>query len=318
MHIGRYQARQILFQTRLRVVIAVLFMLLQSNALSNDQERVQAGGGVFTIEWQGEFSAEERSKMTAWLQEVATTVARLHGELPREQIRIVLKRYPSGSAVPFARVLRTGEQGIFFYVNPKFPLADFIHDWTAYHEFSHLFIPFPGRADIWFSEGLASYYQNILQYRAGLLDEAQTWQKLYEGFERGRTDNRFPDMNLDELSRRMRKTHAFMRIYWSGALYFLQTDMQLRAATDGQMTLDDVLKELGQCCLNEKRRWNGLEIAAEFDRIAAQDIFVPAYKVYERTLAIPEFVPTLEAAGVTVIGNDIRLDADNPPAHRLD
>ena len=60
--------------------------------------------------------------------------------------------------------------------------------WTGYHELAHLLIPYQGWGGAWFSEGLASYYQNILQARVGILTEQQMWQKLYEGFQRGRGD----------------------------------------------------------------------------------------------------------------------------------
>ena len=298
-------------------VSLLLALWLPGAAIAAESPTLQHNGVTFTLAWDGEFSADERSKMTTWLESVADTVTLLHGAPPRSEMRIVFKRYRSKSAVPFARVLRNGKQGIQFYVNPTFPLDDFISDWTAYHEFSHLFIPFPGRADIWFSEGLASYYQNVLLFRAGLLSEQEAWQKLYDGFERARADDRFPEMTLDELSRKMRETHAFMRIYWSGALYILQGDMQLRAATDSKLTLDKVLKEFGACCLNLERNWTGPEIAAEFDRIAGQPIFLPLYKTYETTTAIPPFMETLEAAGVTVVNGLVQIENDKDSSHQL-
>ena len=36
-------------------------------------------------------------------------------------------------------------------------------DWTASHEFAHLLLPYV--SDKWVSEGVASYYQNVLQAR---------------------------------------------------------------------------------------------------------------------------------------------------------
>jgi len=298
------------YETGRKISLALLMLpLMWQSALSEPRfEQLPAAGGTLLLDWNGEYSQSERDKVRAWLVSVAETVTLLHGALPREEIRIELTAYPSSaSAVPFARVLRSEPQGIEFFINPTRPLREFIEDWTAYHELSHLFIPFPGDGDIWFSEGLASYYQNVLQYRAGLLGEAQAWQKLHDGFVRGRDDAGDSELTLAELSPRMRERGAFMRVYWSGALYFLEADLALRAHSDGRVTLDSVLRNFSECCLVERRRWTGEQLAAEFDRIAAADVFLPLYARYTSATAIPDYEPVLGAAGVNVDGGQVRV-----------
>ena len=221
---------------------------MASGRHETNYEQLPVAGKQFLLDWRGEFSDAQRTKLKSWMTSVGDTVSLLYGELPRDEIRIALKPYPSRSAVPFARVLRNEPEGVLFYINPDYPIEDFISDWTAYHELSHLFIPYPGIADIWFSEGLASYYQNILQVRAGLLTPEQARQKLSAAFGRGRDDDDHADLSLGELSAVMRERHAFMRVYWSGALYFLDADIRLRRL-DNPMTLDDVLREFASCCL---------------------------------------------------------------------
>jgi hypothetical protein len=268
-------------------------------------------GGVMLIDWRGDFTADQREKLRNWLRTVGETMTLLHGSLPRERMRMELTSYgTSGAAVPFGQVKRNAPQGVEFFVNPERPLSEFVEDWTAYHELSHLFIPYPGRPDIWFSEGLATYYQNVLQYRAGLLTERQAWQKLYEGFERGRADYRGGELTLGELSPRMRQKGAYMRVYWTGTLYFLEADLALRSNDAVSMTLDDVVKAFGECCLGRNRRWNGTAIAAEFDRIAGTDVFSTLFTRYKATRAIPAFEPHLRAAGVRV--RDGAIDVVEP------
>lgn len=261
---------------------------------TNKPEAFPVSGGTLLIDWRGDFDAAEREKLKAWMSSVASTVRLLNGDLPRPIIRIALQPNPSRSAVGFAQVLRNQPEGVLFYVNPAYPLNEFITDWTAYHELSHLFIPFPGFKDVWFSEGLASYYQNILQLRAGLLTPEQTRQKFQAAFERGRADNQHSDLTLGELSPVMRERRAFMRVYWTGALYFMEADIQLRRLKK-PMTLDDVLRGFGACCLNKPGRWNGLRIARGFDAVVGEPLFVPLYNSYEQTLAIPDFANTLSA-----------------------
>lgn len=303
-----------------------LAITLAAPAMAESGEELDVGNGRFVVEWRGQYSTGERDKLKNWLRSVAITMKKLHGTFPRERIRIVLEqftsaRYRSDSAVPFARVLRGRNQGILFYVNPESSLEDFIRDWTAYHEFTHLFIPFPGRADIWFSEGLASYYQNVLQYRGGLLTEEEAWQKLYDGFERGRADDGNAGYTLTELCINLRETHAFMRVYWTGALYFLEADLRLRKLGKNSTSLDEVLEKFGRCCLDEHKDWRGIDIAVEFDRIAGSQLFVPLYKRFEKTTAIPYFMPVLNAAGISVTDGRVNVSSDtlmNRPPRQTD
>jgi hypothetical protein len=279
-------------------IVVVQVLIMQAPAAA-EFDRHTIEDCRLLIEWRGDFSTAQKEQMLDWLTTVMATTTLLHGQSPRREIRVVLQPYPSKSAVPFARVLREDPQGILFYVNPDRPLQEFVSDWTAYHELSHLFIPYPGNADIWFSEGLASYYQNVLQKRAGLLTHDAAVEKLRSGFERGLNDDRHEQLTLAELSPVMRDRGAFMRVYWSGALYFLMADVALRGLpADEQQprTLDAVLREFGQCCLQDSRRWTGLEIATEFDRIAGTALFVPLYRQFEQTYALPDYAELLAAS----------------------
>jgi hypothetical protein len=288
------------------IFIAVLAGLLANTSAwaQGDYEHFPIAGGELLLEWRGQFEPEQQDRLKSWLVSATNTVTLLHGQLPRKQIRIALLPYPAKSAVPFARVLRQAPEGVLFYINPDRSTDEYINDWTAYHEFSHLFIPYPGKADIWFSEGLASYYQNVLQARAGLLTKDQAREKLRAGFERGKKDSKYAQLTLGELSPVMRDKHAFMRVYWSGALYFLHADLLLRNLPNDNnrnLTLDDVLRQFGLCCLDSSKQWSGLDIAAEFDRISATDIFTTLYTEYENSLAIPEYHTLLESAEMDAI-----------------
>jgi len=47
-------------------------------------------------------------------------------------------------------------------------------------------LPYLDRRQRWISEGFSQYYQNVLLARSGAYDDLYAWQKLYEGYERGR------------------------------------------------------------------------------------------------------------------------------------
>lgn len=279
-------------------------LLLAAPASAVEYERLSVTGGTLLLEWRSDFTPQQRHTISEWLNSVATTTRLLHGALPLAEIRVVLQAFPGTSAVPFARVLRDEPEGVHFYLSPDRTLDEFLQDWTAYHELSHLFIPYPGQASIWFSEGLATYYQNILQLRAGLLTPAEVRAKFAEGFARGQADSAHGDLTLSELSQEMRERRAYMRVYWSGTLYFLQADMALRSRVgpDARMqSLDRVLREFGRCCRARKQQWTGFELATEFDRIADGPLFLPLYQEFARSTAQPDFMPAMRSPRLELI-----------------
>ena len=109
----------------------------------------------------------------------------------------------------------------------------------------------------WVSEGFASYYQNVLLARAGQYTEQRAWQKLWEGFERGRKSR--PELSANGAARTGIRA-ATMKIYWSGAAIALLADVELRRRSNGAESLDMVLDRLAQCCLPSDRAWSGPEL----------------------------------------------------------
>ena len=139
----------------------------------------------------------QRNKITQWIRYTAEAATALYGRLPLDQFTVNIQFSPNArEPVPWGKVTRSRPPQVTFHINPDFPLQAFIDDWTSVHEFSHLFLPYPGGAGIWFSEGLASYYQNVLMARAGTLTPEQAWQKIYAGFRRGRYDKRMKHLTL--------------------------------------------------------------------------------------------------------------------------
>ncbi len=287
-------------------IAALAFLLLNAVPGLAEPERLVRSDVHLQVYWQGDFDVVQKNKMREWLNQTVDAMLLLNGQAPREKIRIELKSINSAKAVSFARVLRDNPQGIAFYINPNRPLDEFVSDWTAYHEFTHLFIEYPGQSDIWFSEGLASYYQNIVRYRAGLLSASEVKAKLRAGFESAENQDMHSDLTLEQLGLNMRERRAYMRVYWSGALYFLEADMALRESGSENSkvsNLDDVLRIYGECCLTFRQR-SGLRIAEEFDQIAGVKLFVPLYESYRQSMSIPDYVPIMDSPSVDLIFAD--------------
>ncbi len=293
----------------MRTVFLLIFLLSAHPLQAEELERFPVQHGAFLIDWRDDFSPQNKQRLQLWLAHMGRAIARLHGDWPRPQIRIAFKKYSSDSPVPFGRILRNRPEGILFYVDPSKPLQAFIADWTAYHEFAHLFIPYPGPADSWFSEGLASYYQNILQVRAGVLSDEEALQRFDAAFLRGANDNEHADLSLAELSKRMIERRAFMRVYWSGALYFMEVDLALRGLEPPQM-LDSVLREFNACCQRDGVEMPARQIAAELDRIAGTKLITGLFDRYAQSRAMPDWQLPLEQARTSGLLSPLAIEED--------
>jgi hypothetical protein len=258
--------------------------------------------------------------VTIWVSAAARQVTLAYGAFPVPRVQVlivpVLGMWPNRSssapleAVPFARVLRNGGFTVQFFVNQRAPLREYLADWTATHEFSHLLLPYVQRSDAWVSEGFASYYQNVLMSRGAVFDERRAWQKLIEGFDRGRRLTY--DDTLDE-SIRHHGPNMLMRKYWSGAAVALIADVTMRKASP-PTSLDAVLEQLKACCLDVARTWTGLELFLKLDELAGWKVFVPLYHATARATEFPDVDPVLAQLGVRHSGGSITLDKRAPLA----
>jgi hypothetical protein len=247
-----------------------------------------------------------------WVYDTASNVSLAYGRFPNPSPQVVVlpigrSGWQSDSPVPFGRVLRDGGEAIELFVNERRPIEDFYDDWTATHEFSHLMLPFVRPGHRWISEGFAQYYQNVLLTRAGQYDEQRAWQKLHDGFQRGRRSR--PELSPNEAAQQGVGA-ATMKIYWSGAIIALMADVELRRRSGGRESLDSVLDRLQGCCLPSARSWSGTELFGKLDGFVEEPVFMPLYRKYADASGFPRFEDTLERLGVTVSDGTVRLNND--------
>lgn len=253
-------------------------------------------------------------KLIVWISANARATATLYGEFPlaSPQVLVTPASRAGAGPVPWGQVLRGGYPSVLLTVNTQHDLDAFLEDWTASHEFSHLFFPYITRRQAWLSEGFASYYQNVLRARAGMLTQVEAWQKLHEGFQRGRAGTR--GRPLSAATRDMHAERAYMRVYWSGVAVALMADAGIRQASGGQHSLDTALADLRQCCLPADRVWTAAELARHIDASTSTDVFGKLVQRYQHASEFPQVDEVLAGLGVTVIAGQVRLDDDAPLA----
>jgi len=256
---------------------------------------------TLNIEVRQPVDASKAKEIVEWLQSTADTMKLAYGRFPNPDARIIVipstqNAWGSDSPVIFGRVTRNSGETVELFVNPDRPIDEYYSDWTATHEFSHLMLPLLSQRYRWISEGFATYYQNVLMSRAQRYTPEFAWQRLSEGFERGRESRPGLSPN-DAASGGIRL--ARMKVYWSGAAVALMADITLRERSNGKESLDQALGQLQLCCLPSIRRWSGTELFEKLDSFVESPVFMPLYRQYANDNGFPDFAALLSDLGVS-------------------
>ena len=150
--------------------------------------------------------------------------------------------------------------------------------------------------------------------RAGRYTPELAWQKLLEGYARGRESR--PELSPNDAAEGGIR-QARMKIYWSGAAIALLADVELRKRSNGEESLDTVLGQLQACCLPSTRRWSGPQLFSKLDSFLETPTFMPLYRRYADADGFPELRPTFEALGVIFDDDRVIFDQEATQASLL-
>lgn len=182
--------------------------------------------------------------LTRSLEGSAVAASMIHGRFPVRELGVLAVPTPLSTSSPFGIVGRGTMPTVAILIGERAEEERLMRAWVPVHEFSHLATPYIDREDAWLSEGVATYYQEVLRARGSLQSPEEAWTHLDDGFRRG--DRAGTGRSLARESRDMRHTAAFRRVYWAGAAIALAADVRMRVESGGRLTLDDAIAELGR------------------------------------------------------------------------
>lgn len=278
------------------------------------QQQFYQGESLVRVNFMSQIDDNTEKKLLDWIKYGATSLTKIYDVFPLSQLSVMV--FPIGknnSTVPWGEVKRDGGTSVHLYVDQTKPLSVITKDWTLLHELSHTLHPYISMEGRWLSEGLASYYQNVLQARAGTISVNRAWTKLHQGFLRGQAESQ-KGKKLLSISRDMRKNKQYMRVYWSGAALWLRADWLLRTRHDS--SLDQVMLKLRQCCLTTGRTWSAEEFMQKLDQLSDTDMFTSMYTSYSRSDQFPNMSDVYRSLGLKENGKRLGFH-EAAPNHNL-
>lgn len=259
--------------------------------------------------------APDAAALRRWVAGGLRALVATYGRLPVPDLQLLLVPVGRGNEpVPWGEVQRGGGDAVHLYIDQRLSEQAFRDDWVLVHELSHLLHPVIVSPDRWLYEGIASYYQNVLRARVGLMSPQSAWNSLHAGFERG-IGGTSRGRSLAETSETMMRDHSFMRVYWSGAAIALLADVELRRRSGGAQSLDTVLEAFHDCCLSADHSWTARELMRKLDRLAESKVFTELYRRHVDADDFPDLKPVYAELGLDPTGpSSVRLDPAAPGA----
>jgi len=250
--------------------------------------------------------------LTECLAGSARAASLMLGRFPVREVGILAVPTPLSSSSPFGVVGRGTMPTVAILVGDRATEERLARAWVPVHEFSHLATPFIDRDAAWLSEGIATYYQEVLRARGGLQSPETAWRNLDDGFARGREAG--TGRSLRDESRSMRQTAAYRRVYWAGAAIAMLADVEIRERSGGERSLDDALRHLNECCGDLDHAMSGPAAIERLDAIEDGAFGRVARRWLGRS-ELPDVEPAFRRLGLErvdgalVLGGDARAAA---------
>ena len=212
--------------------------------------------------WEDNFNNKEKDKIVTWLNKTALATQQTVGNYPFDLHFYIHRADNATEPVPWGNTERSEIQGVTFHVNPEFSLEEFLNDWTAPHEISHLAIPFPGKSNRWFSEGFATYMQGQILIKMGEFTLEQIENKYQK-----KLSTCWPYYQSDSpfivVADSLKRNHHYAEMYWGSVTFFVNLDQHLKQ-TQG-FSLNELLQDYQSCC--RENDGNLSDIIRSFDRL---------------------------------------------------
>jgi hypothetical protein len=240
--------------------------------------------------------AKHAGQLRAWTSRAVAAVSETTGGAS-ERIHIVALQGGGGASTRGRTITLKLEAG----PRPARPSSE----WVLPHELIHASFPSLQEPDLWLEEGLATYLEPLVRVRAGQLPEAELWRDLVRDLPQGAAQ---PGEGG------LRGTHTWHRLYWQGAVFWLEAELAIFRRTAGQHNLNDALCAWSR--LADSDDFDAERAFAAMDAALGEPILFDLYRKASAQGIDQNPAQLLAELGVTQTRAGVSL-APNAPAAKL-
>ena len=273
-----------------RVFFLILLFILGGCESNSDQESTNSpsdpkdgNGKMFPYgahkvywNWESKFSKKEQEKLKNWIHEVIMATNKTLGNYPFDLYVHFHRAKRDNQAVSFGHTSRGKQQAVHFYVTPSYSLGDFLSDWKAPHEISHLSLPFVGDQNSWFSEGYATYMSRKIMIEMGYYTATEFDSIYRENIAETKLHYGSVTSTFAEVSDSLLDEHCYSIMYWGSASFFYTADKKLQQEYNTDLV--SVIRAYQACCRLQDDKLE--DVIHSLDKIAEADIFTKLLSDY--------------------------------------
>ena len=238
--------------------------------------------------------AEHANELNSWVERALASVSETTGGAA-ERIHILAQRGDAGATTRGRTITLNLEDG----PRPRRPSSE----WVLPHELIHASFPSLWDPDLWLEEGLATYLEPLVRVRAGQLAEGEMWSDLARDLPQGK-----PRVGEGGLQ----GTRTWHRLYWQGAVFWLQAELAIFQRTSGQHNLTDALCAWAR--LEDSDDFGAEQAFTAMDAALGQPILFDLYRKASARGIDQNPTRLLAELGVTRTAAGVAFQADAPAA----
>jgi predicted metalloprotease with PDZ domain len=221
------------------------------------EERFVAGGKPHRVVMYGDYAKTDRSKLTDYCKRIADAEISFFGDAPFNRYIFEFRTTSAGSrGAGGLEHLASTEIGTVGEVNDRVRSViahEYFHLWNVKRIRPFVLGPFnyvepPHTANLWWSEGVTSYYGDLLSERCGLNTRDEYLKHLGDTIGLLQNNPARLKVSADESSLRVWEANNSQGLglsyYTKGELVGLCLDLKIRQVTAGRYSLDDVMRAL--------------------------------------------------------------------------
>lgn len=249
---------------------------------------ISIGGGHLRVVFADGAPGLNRSRTLDWIHRSAVAVTTYFGRYPVREHGLLIFAAAGGHV---DHGVTYGYRGSATQVNVgvNTGVDTFARDWVMVHEMVHTALPNLPRRALWLQEGNATYVEPIARAEAGQITAQSVWQDSVTGMPRGLPGP--GDVGMDG-------THAWGRLYWGGAMFWLSAEIAFYEQTEGKRSLRDALRAINRASGGNKAFWRPEQMMQVGDEATQTKVLSKLYEQFADMRMAPDLDTIFAKLGV--------------------
>lgn len=268
-------------------------------------ETLDVGTGAIRLVFADGAPGLDRDRVRGWVRGAAAAVTAYFGHYPVKDYGLLVIAEP-GERIGHATTFGYAGSATRIHVGTGADAAAFREDWVLVHEMVHTALPDLPRRALWLQEGNATWIEPVARAMAGQLSAREVWQEAVQGMPRGMP--RPEDTGMDG-------THAWGRLYWGGAIFWLMAEIAIDRDSKGQHSLRDAMRRINRESGGNTADWSPEQMMRVGDAAAGTRSLQDLYARFAQQRVAPDLGDMFRQLGIAMDGQgDFHVDAEAPLA----